>query len=120
MRVGGEAAKRVQLHMATGRATLLYCWSAEASPEQQRQAITHVSPGPWMTSIGRGPAQSSACVRGHTCLNQAAASRSTPGGLIRCVGVPGGNSTQRLCPAGGPEIGGREGAELRGRNWAGC
>ena len=78
--------------------------SSSADWQQQLQqgaaAGAHVSPGPWMTSIGLGPAQSAACVRGHTCVNQLAASRSTPGGLRRSRGVPGGNSTHRLCPAG--------------------
>ena len=60
-----------------------------------------VSPGRCTTSIGRGPAQPGAIVRGHTRANQSAASRPRPGsrGCISSLDVPGGNRAQRLRPA---------------------
>ena len=45
-------------------------------------------------TVGRGSRESRPTwVRGQTWVNQAAASRSTPLGLMRELGVPGGNST---------------------------
>jgi hypothetical protein len=69
--------------------------------------------------MGRGPGQSGACVRGYTSENQAAASRSTPGGLTSSRGVPGGNSAQRLCPGVGQVgVGGQSGDAVgASRQW---